>query len=156
MAIRNLIPLLLALTFSLAGAQNLFGYTVQARVTVKGVRVIYAVAPAGKLGRPGSSTNTPFGCLVLIDPNFVHAANVAHELGHCLDQGYSRSFGSAGCRIREYACDPAEGYADTFALAYIFTQGQDLAPLGWTGQADDTRLPDPAQITPQFLSDLFR
>ncbi|GAA5533878.1 hypothetical protein [Deinococcus aluminii] len=122
------------------------------RTVIHGVPVTYEVVSPGTLppGMIGEATPTPFGCRVRIDQAHVNMQNVAHELGHCLDGGRSRTFGRTGCVLRAYACDPREGYADTYALVAAFCLGQDLGVLGWPGGAPG-RPPAPESVTPELL-----
>lgn len=125
--------------------------------SVGGVPIMFEVVKAGSLKGIGRSIWMGTLCRVSIDETAVNAVNIAHEVAHCLDWGlqFSSRWGNAGCRIRQYACDPAEGFADAFALAYVMRHGNDLKPLGWYGDPSKD-LPDPAEITPEWLEEFFR
>ena len=126
-------------------------------LTLFGQEVIYQVVDPAQLGGYVGSAqfNWRGQCVVKISRDAQYATYVAHELAHCLDQGRSSGFGNAGCRLRRYACAPAEGYADTYALLYLERFGQDLAPLGWNGSVAASDLPHPDEATPQALERLF-
>ena len=65
----------------------------------------------------------------------------AHELGHCLQRTYSIP-GISRPDLREYARDPKEGWADTYASAYLASCGNSVEPL-WRG---DPCAPDPRTV----------
>lgn len=129
--------------------------TPQANVTIHGVPVVYVVVePAALNGHLGAAQFFGGRCIVSISKAAIYAGNIAHELGHCLDAGRSNRFGNAGCRLREYACPSAEGYADTYALLYLEKFGSALAPLGWFGESGD--LPHPNEATVDALMRFVR
>ena len=148
----RLLLTLLALLTSCAPALPVF---LTARSASTSPRIVYAVVPHGTLppGMTGSSRTLGGTCFVQVQAGSENALTIAHEVGHCLDGGRSRAFGEAGCVIRPYACDPAEGFADTYALLYLERYGQRLDVLGWPGAGDTTDpLPDPNEVTPERLT----
>lgn len=151
----RLLLTLLALLISCAPALPVF---VTARSTSTSPRIVYAVVPQGTLppGMTGASRTFGGVCFVQIQAGSENALTIAHEVGHCLDGGRSRAFGAAGCVIRPYACESAEGFADTYALLYLERYGQRLDVLGWPGAGETTDpLPHPDEVTPERLTTLL-
>lgn len=124
-------------------------------LTLHGVTVTYELDTRFPPGKIGEARMLGDVCRIRIHPDWVSSLVIAHELGHCLDGGRSRTFGHAGCAWREYTCPPAEGYAETYARLYWERYGTRLGPLGWPGQAGTSELPPhPDEVTPELISTL--
>ncbi|WP_339098217.1 hypothetical protein ACINK0_17715 (plasmid) [Deinococcus sp. VB343] len=123
--------------------------------TIHGVPVRYQVTEALPGGTNASAQWLSGHCLIRVRPGAVTSLILAHELGHCLDAGHSRRFGQAGCVWREYACDPAEGYADTYARLYFERFGFRLDVLRWPGQPGASEQPPlPDEVFPEMVREL--
>lgn len=150
--------LLLTLLVLLTGCAPALPVFLTARSAATSPKIVYAVVPLGTLpnGMTGSSRTLGGVCFVHIQAGSANAVTIAHEVGHCLDGGRSHAFGEAGCAIRAYACDSAEGFANTYALLYLERYGQRLDVLGWPGAGDTPDpLPDPNEVTPERLTTLL-
>lgn len=154
--------LMLALVCLLASCAPTVTHAPLLMVTAQGAaqhpRIAYQLVPAAALpaGVEGQARVLGSVCLVSIREDSVNAMTIAHEVGHCVDGGRSAGFGQAGCVLRPYACDPAEGFADTFALLYRLRYGNRLDVLGWPGTRPTTDpLPDPDEVTPALLPRLI-
>ncbi|THF70523.1 hypothetical protein E7T06_07410 [Deinococcus sp. Arct2-2] len=93
------------------------------------------VAPGGLGPNWGYANSAPGGgsCVVDLDPALARDVLVrvaAHEAAHCFAGRYLIS-GFPRPDLGPYYNTPFEGYAQTYALAYLATCGESLAPLGW-------------------------
>lgn len=123
--------------------------------TIHGVSVRYSVTDQLPQGTNASAHWLGGHCLIRVRPGAVTSLILAHELGHCLDAGHSRRFGQAGCVWRDYACDPAEGYADTYARLYFERFGFRLDVLRWPGQGGTNEQPPlPDEVFPEMVREL--
>ncbi|AXH01002.1 hypothetical protein DVJ83_18055 (plasmid) [Deinococcus wulumuqiensis] len=148
------LPALLLLALLPSCAPALLSPDPQAR-TIHGVRVSYQLAVDLPPGKVASAQRLGDRCLIRVHPEHANAFILAHELAHCLDQGRSKTFGNAGCVWRSYACDPAEGYADTYARLTYDRSGLRRDVLGWPGESPTTDLPPhPDEVTPEVIRQL--
>lgn len=76
---------------------------------------------------------------------------VAHEVGHCA-QGWFLLLGLPRPDLGEYYAGYLEGWAETYALAYLRACGSSLAPLGWNDgrPAACAAPPDPREVRAAF------
>lgn len=133
---------------------------------IHGVPILYRVVPLSTLRTTperakviaqailGSPT-----CTVEVGEGWLSAWVVAHEVAHCLDYyrlNYTHGgFQREGCALREYACAPEEGYADTYALLYLKRFGPRLDVLGWPGEPTTSEQPPTAEeVTPALVPSL--
>lgn len=90
-------------------------------------------------------------CVVDLDASasrFKFTQVVAHEAGHCFQARYLLP-GISRPDLGDYFSNPLEGFAETYALAYLAACGDSLSPLGWR----DFRVPfcaeapDPREVS---------
>lgn len=127
--------------------------------TVRGVPLVWETVEPGTLGLLYGTVGPPVGgrahlrehpCRVEIDVDATRgqwAQVAAHEAAHCF-QVALRVPGRARPDLGEYYADPAEGYAETYALAYVRACGESLRPLGWRDARVPTcdQPPDPTHL----------
>jgi hypothetical protein len=147
------------------------------KATVYGVPIIYQIVIPQQLDSPlwaaEALREINKMCHVYVDARVLShgmdyfAAILAHETGHCIEQGgegirerwYSTIGGGAskaGCRFGKYYCDPAEGFAETWGRLYLQRCGFNLATFGWP-DTKDTRCrytPSPGAATPKLAAQL--
>lgn len=131
---------------------------------VGGIPVAYVSAPL-ESEYAGRATRFPTYCRIIIanrydisSPSQI-ARYVAHEYAHCYDYfklGKSHNvFKNEGCIFGNYFCDPAEGYAQTYQVAFTLKCGTDLSyfKVPYIVNFQGGCLPpDPASITPETIS----
>lgn len=138
--LRFLIPLL-ALALTACGIVAPARDNAQWDSTIHGVSVTWRATAPGGLGRIeagevlGHATWVLAGtnCVVDIDLARSHAqlARVAaHEYAHCAQARYLLP-GLPRPDLGAYFADPREGFAETYARAYVAACGDALSPLGW-------------------------
>lgn len=105
---------------------------------VHGHSIVVRFYTRGAEGYSGFAFNNPAsGCSVYVNarylPSPVLGHVLAHEVGHCLDHlelGWSHNgFSNQGARWGTYYSDPAEGFAEAFAVAYTKACGDTHAAL---------------------------
>ncbi|UQN10354.1 hypothetical protein [Deinococcus sp. QL22] len=113
------------------------------------------VSPGGLGGNLGGyAISAPGGksCVVDIDPSLSRdqiPMVAAHEAGHCLAGRYL-ILGFSRPDLGPYFDNPFEGFAQTYALAYLAACGQSLKALGWIDLRPSRceAPPDPRSIHP--------
>lgn len=127
--------------------------------TVRGVPLVWEIVAPGALGLLYGTVGPPVGgrahmgerpCRVALDVEATRgewARYAAHEAAHCL-QVALRLPGRTRPDLGAYYADPAEGFAETYARAYVRTCGESLRPLGWRDARVPTcaAAPDPRAI----------
>lgn len=91
-------------------------------------------------------------CVVDIDPLLSEGGitrTAAHEYGHCAQARYLLP-GIPRPDLGAYYADAGEGFAETYALAYLRECGSSLRPLGWLDRWKSlcATPPDPRTIRP--------
>lgn len=121
---------------------------------VQGVTIYWRYAVPGELpaGQVEHADYLPLGltCAVRVDPmlsgpSLTRAA--AHGAGHCLQARYLLA-GFSRPDLPAYFTDPDEGFAETYAEAYLRACGGSLRPLGWSDPvpAHCSAAPDPSTV----------
>ena len=96
------------------------------------------------------------GCLIMLDRTYFlngtprqRTLLLAHEVGHCLDASVLEyghgGVGAQGAVYGEYYRPAVEGFAESYARAYIAACGDNLAPLGY-GSGPECVVPDPRTV----------
>lgn len=121
---------------------------------VLGVTITYRVTDT-PLGPASHTTHDACSATLPTTPSH-QPLTAAHQLAHCLDQqllGSSHNgFTTEGCAWGQQFCDPAEGFAQTYAIAYHFQCQDARAPLGLQpSDGVDCTPPDPRQIKPDMV-----
>lgn len=145
--------LLLALLLTACGVTAPPRDTGQWTTTTHGVTVTWRYVAPGSLGKySGWATYLPAGtsCVVDLDPALSDgqlARVAAHEYGHCAQARYLLP-GIPRPDLGSYYATGTEGYAETYALAYLAACGYSLRPLGWTDRREPScdTAPDPRTI----------
>ena len=121
--------------------------------TVHGVEITWRLNQAQALGAwDGLAHSVLGGKSCVVDVNATARAQLtrlaAHEAGHCLQAAFLLP-GFDRADIAPYFADPKEGFAESYARAYLKACGDSLKPLGWqdANTASCTEAPDPRTIT---------
>ncbi|WP_278913935.1 hypothetical protein [Deinococcus wulumuqiensis] len=105
----------------------------------------------------GCTVPVGHGCLVMLDRDYFlngtprqRTLLLAHEVGHCLDASVLEyghgGIGAQGAVYGEYYRPAVEGFAESYARAYVARCGDNLAPLGY-GAGPECEVPDPRRVT---------
>lgn len=129
--------------------------------TVHGMAITWRLVTPGSIAGPpghqyaGYATSSPLerACRVELDAGVLVRAPelvphlAAHEVGHCM-QGRFLLPGLPRPDLGPYYASGMEGWAETYALAYLAACGPSLAPLGWADPrpADCEHPPDPRTV----------
>ena len=149
-----LLPLLLAGCGIVAPPRD----NAQWQSSVQGVQITWRYVAPAALGTVGSApiighaSTVLLGqsCVIDLDPALVRQALplvAAHEVGHCLQMRYVLP-SLPRPDLGEYFAAGREGYAQTYALAYLAACGDSLKPLGWADYSVPTcaEAPDPTRV----------
>lgn len=131
--------------------------------TVHGVTVTWRATAPGTANRDNHDPKLFFvgwassavgskTCVVdidLVNARREQARIAAHEYGHCAQATYNLP-GIPRADLGSYYAAPGEGYAETYAQAYLEACGNSLKPLGFQDFAVPTcaEAPDPRTVTP--------
>lgn len=158
------IAALLVMTFLLSGCATLsmhYAPPIKSWEThLEGMRVEYKIVDRHK--HSGTAVYAFGTCSITLSTSVTHLYKhlvlaAAHEVAHCLDGsqlGWSHNgFEDEGCELGDYFCAPAEGFAETWALAYIDKCGYARDPLGLIPPDErPCELPDPRTVTPSDIA----
>ena len=132
--------LLAALALTACGIQAPARDNAQWTSTVQGVEITWRATAPGGLGQikdgpvVGHAANLPGGVFCVIDLDLAQARHelvrvAAHEVGHCFQFRYLLP-GIPRPDLGSYTASGAEGFAETYARAYLTACGDSLRPLG--------------------------